>query len=467
MLCYNFTHFNHSVERSIMVKFWLSRKYGLALALLMALAFGITGCGGGDASDNVISDGSDHSGGEDDFSIDSLGRLAVTEAESSAVRIMDLDDRSMLATFSVAGTPSSLYSSPGYRYAVVVQRNDDQVNFIDGGLYTEDHVDHLHDYAEMPQMQSLTLPDHRPTHFQKYSGQSVLFFDGSDTAASARLAVLNDAAIGEGSVEYIERDNNMHGAAQIVGDHLFVTYRDASITDTTLPSEVEHLQRQPGGTFVMQKRYAEQCPRLHGSASNATHVAFGCGDGVLLIQHNVADQPAQHLANADSMEDDQRIGTVAGHPEVEEFVGIAGPGLYNGPELYAINPINGDFGAIMWGDGSAHHTHTFDHHGERFLILDEAGVLHILAPHEDWAVRASVAVMKRTEESPRSHLAVSGAGDYAYVSDPDANRVIEVNLENAVIEREIPLEFTPARIVWLGLTRHDSDDHDHDHDHDH
>ncbi|NJN45153.1 MAG: hypothetical protein HC808_00075 [Candidatus Competibacteraceae bacterium] len=454
-----------------MVKFCFTKKSGLALALLMTLAFGITGCGGGDASDAVISDGSDHGGGDDDFSINSLGRLALTEAESSAVRIVNLDDRSMLATFSVAGTPSSLYSSPGYRYAVVVQRNDDQVNFIDGGLYTEDHVDHLHDYAEMPQMQSLTLPDHRPTHFQKYSGQAVLFFDGSDTAASARLAVLDDAAIGEGSVEYVERDNNMHGAAQVIGDHLFVTYRDASVTDTTLPSEVEHHQRQPGGMFVFQKRYAEQCPRLHGSAGNASHVAFGCGDGVLLIQHNAVDQPAQHLANADSMEEDQRIGTVAGHPEVVEFVGIAGPGLYDGPELYAINPMDGGFRAIMWGDGSTHHlTHAFDRHGERFLVLDDSGVLHILSPQEDWAVRASVAVLERTEESPRPRLVVSGAGDYAYVSDPETNRVIEVNLENAMIEGEISLDFSPANLVWLGLTRHDNHDHghdDHDHDHDH
>ena len=429
-----------------MLTYHLSKPSGLALALVMAL--GIAGCGGSSSSDDVIHDDHGHNGGDDQYRIETMGRLAVTESGSSEVRIVNLDDRSLLATFAMVGTPTALYPSSGNRYAVVVQRNDDNVSFIDGGLYTEDHVDHLHDYSEMPRRLSLTLNDHRPTHFQTFRDQSVLFFDGSATAASARAAIFDDAAIGSGVIEYVERDNNMHGAAQIVGDHLFITHRDVAITDTTLPSEVEHHRRQ-GGSFVFQQRYEAQCPRLHGSASNAMHTAFGCGDGVLLIQHNAADLPARHLANPDTMPADRRVGTLAGHPDVVEFVGIAGQ------HLFAINPTDDGFREIVWSDGGTRLAHAFDRHGERFLVLDATGMLHILAPAEDWAVRASVAVLERTEESPRPSLAVSQAGEYAYVSDPEAKQIVEINLADATVAGTIPLEFSPAGVVWLGLTEHD------------
>ncbi|WP_217694033.1 hypothetical protein [Vreelandella aquamarina] len=86
----------------------------------------------------------------------------------------------MLASMAMDGEAPRLYASPGNRYAVAIQRGEDLVSFVDGGLYTEDHGDHMHDYAETPSMLSLTLNDHKPTHYSAGESQGVVFFDGGE-----------------------------------------------------------------------------------------------------------------------------------------------------------------------------------------------------------------------------------------------------------------------------------------------
>ena len=80
--------------------------------------------------------------------IETAGRLALIEAGSTSVRIFDLDSKSTARSFEMANPPSAIYASPDKRYALAVQREQNRVQLIDGGIWQEDHGDHPHDYKD-------------------------------------------------------------------------------------------------------------------------------------------------------------------------------------------------------------------------------------------------------------------------------------------------------------------------------
>ena len=413
------------------------------LALALGAALLTAGCGGS-SSDNR----------HNHTPIDSTGRLAITEVNADTLRIMELSNTQVIGNFSMPHTPSALHASPDGRYAIVVQRTDDLVSFVDGGLWTEDHGDHMHDYQESPQHLNFTLTSHRPTHFQSYGHRAALFFDGSATGGSARVQVLSDGGIGNSQVvATLDRNNDMHGAAQVVGELLFATYRDPAIIDTTLPAAVER-HRQAGNGYTFEHRYTEPCERLHGSASNATYTAFGCVDGVLVIDRSTDGYPASKMLNPGTVPEGARVGTLAGHPAVASFVGIAGSSLFD------INPATDRFELIEWKEDGIRRAHGFDAHGENFLVLDNDGVLHLLDPSDNFATRASVTVLPNPpSEAPWPVITVAKGSDRVYISDRMGNAIVEVDLDDAEVVRRIELAFSPAGVAWLGFEPH----HNHHH----
>lgn len=263
-----------------------SRLRPMATSLLLVSAAMLTACGGSSGS------GDEH----EHTDIDTAGRLALFDTDASQLKVLDLDNSEVIASMAMDGEAPRLYASPGNRYAVAIQRGDDLVSFVDGGLYTEDHGDHMHDYAETPSMLSLTLNDHKPTHYSSGEAEGVVFFDGGE-AASSKVTVFSDATLGSGAtVASLPLENNMHGVAKVIDGHLFVTYRDSSITDTTLPAAVERYHLD-GSDFEFEERYSQACPRLHGAAANAHSLGFGCSDGVLVIDLHEAGYPATKLEN--------------------------------------------------------------------------------------------------------------------------------------------------------------------------
>lgn len=192
---------------------------------------------------SACSDGSSSgdSPSDDDIvaNIESAGRLALYGGDTSSIAMLDLDSETTLQRFALPGGDARLYASPDKRYAVAIQRDDNKVSFIDSGLYTEDHVDHLHDYMEDPVLLDFALSGSRPTHYSAHEEHGVVFFDAQDGILST-VSIMSDSDIGAGVITgELTLSNSMHGAAKFVNDHLFVTYRDTSITETVLPAAIE------------------------------------------------------------------------------------------------------------------------------------------------------------------------------------------------------------------------------------
>ena len=424
----------HSAQRKRQPAHWL------LLALLIAAT---SACNrdskSGDSSDRGHDHDHDH--GEQ---IASLGRLVISEAGLARVHVFDLDSSQPVATFDSQYPSTALNTSPDRRYAVLIQRDNDVVEFLDGGIWREDHGDHLHDYKEAPTMLDLALPDRRPTHYEIHGGQAALFFDGSATPfVPAKISVLSDASLGDGSeLASLNFNVNMHGTAEPRGDFLLTTYRDPAST-STLPEAVE-LYRRQGVGYSFVERFSETCPDLHGSYSNHRFTLFGCSDGVLAVEQDGSNFSARKLPNPSSMPAATRVGTLVGHENLDTFIGIAGQALF------VIDPASGSLTPLDWTNGASvtRIAHGIDASGEHFLILDSAGLLKIFNTG-DWTLAGSVQVIDQFQTGNNPALAVSQADSVAYLTDPAENAVQVVDLE-ALSVSPLALDFIPSKLTWIG-----------------
>lgn len=408
-------------------------------ALVAAVVLTLSACGG--------------SGGEDEHEhthLDTAGRLALLRDASPTVAIYDLDSKAVAKTFDMANAPSGIYSSPDRRYALALQREQNLVQIIDGGIWQEDHVDHLHDYKQEPQQLGFTISGSMPTHYETHDSLTAIFMDGLGSAGQkAGVRVISEASLGKGALEAsLDLPIDMHGTAEPRGDYLLTTYRAAGTADT-LPSQVE-LYRRNGATYDFVTRFTEACPALHGSYSNDSHTVFGCGDGVLVVTQQGEAFSAKKIANPPGLPAGVRIGTIAGHHERENFVGIASPG-----HLFEIDPAAGTMTSITWADGRTRRAHTFDAEGENFLVLDDLGVAHVMDAARSFAIRSAIpTVSSMPAAAPFPAMAASGADDKVYVTDPAARSIAVVDLERLQIAERLPLDFSPTGITWLGIGHH-------------
>ena len=441
------------------------------VALLVGVSL-LTGCG--DSTTTIIEKDPiavDDNHDDDHDTEGSAGRLVISAIDDGFVQVLTLPEKTELDTFLVSAAPSAIVASGDHRYAAVVQRNEDLVQFIDGGLWQEDHVEHLHDYQEAPRLMPFQLTQVRPTHFSGAAGQLAVFFDGnSTTGAGAGVAVLTDADIGEDSSDYpqLSLTTHQHGAAQARGEYLLSTIRDDN-SSTTLPDQVG-LYHQHDDHFDLEETFAVSCPNLHGSAQNLDFIAFGCTDGVLLIEQDGDTFTASKLENTEDFTGSMRIGTLAGDHSAEHFIGIAGSAVFaihaEDAEMELLD-WQADAATAIWGYG-------FAEQGEKFVLLDNTGVLTIFNYHghehegTDEPVFEFVAKLPLTAadladmpEGGRFQLAISAADDKVYVTDPIANRLHTVDLHDAEVVSTKQLNFTPHRLTWLGVANPSDDHHDH------
>ena len=434
---------------------------GVSLIIISSL---LGGCGGSDTKiverePVPIEDDHDH---DHDNELPSQGRLLISIKDQAKVSVVDINEKKVLHEISVSEAPSALYASPNQRYGFIVQRTADRVDLIDGGLWQEDHGDHLHDYDQAPVLMAFNTNKTRPTHFTGTDKQSVIFYDGNvETATSAAVGVFTENDIAKNTAgTWLEYTTHMHGAAQARGDYLISTLRDATTT-STLPDRVA-VYRAHNGFFVDENILPETCPGLHGSAQNENHIAFGCTDGVLVVTQTGNTFSATKIVNPANFTGTARIGSLFGDDATDEFIGIASG------QFFAINTNNKTITAINWIDATVIPAPTatgygFADDGELFVILDNLGGLTILNS-DDWSVKGRVnAITSNLTALPtgsKFELALT-PGHVAYVSDPIANQIKQINLDDAKATETIQLNFVPNKLTWLGIAEPAAGGHSH------
>jgi hypothetical protein len=426
-------------------------RHGWAAALVAAL---LAACGGG------VDD--DHNHGTDDIRIDTAGRLAVTENSARTLRIHDLDSGNVEASHALDHAPAAVYASAGGRYAVVMQRTQDQVQFVDGGIWQEDHVDHLHDYKQASRLSGFKLAGPRPTHFDVQAGRQVaIFMDGNAAATpvqNASVHLLTDATIGSGStLARLDLSVPIHGLAEPVGDKLLAVARAADAPDT-LPTHLT-LHTRTGSGYSLVRQLSARCNGMHGSFSSGSSTLVGCLDGMMLVKHTGAATTDEGRKLATAL----RVGTIAGHARLpDHFIGIATEGAAPAPvttRFYAVNAETAtvsDFNPEGWATGRVRRAHGFDRSGQRFFVLDDQGTL-IGAQRQGgaWTNLSRVAgvVPAMPSAAPWPAIATNGARDELYITDPVARQLVVVNSSTGAVLARRDLGYVPSGLAWLGITR--------------
>jgi hypothetical protein len=409
-----------------------------------------------DGSNNNTTDA--HQAGE--FDISSPGRLVVTAAEGSELAILNSTDGSLIERFNLDNPASGLYTSPQSRFALVVQRDQNQVQVLDGGLYQEDHGDHLHPYQKDPEMLTQSLNGVRPTHYRENETRSAFFFDGDgENALLSSVIDFDDDEILNNTVRSLELTTAMHGVAEPRGEFLLASYR-APDASSVLPDQVELFKfNSNSGNYDAVERFEERCPSLHGAFSTEDASVFACSDGVLVIRQNGEQFTAEKIANPIGMAEGVRIGGFSGFADSNVLAGWARGALY------AVNLDNSSIELIDWTGGTEaeYSTARMDDEGEILMVLNKAGGLHLLDATDNFKHLIEIKVLNAlpvVEGHASISIASSKSGEDVYIVDAINNQLVVVNLEHQEIEESISVPFTPKHVTWVGIA---GEGHDHAH----
>lgn len=437
--------------------------------LLAICGFAFTGCGGASTTINektpIISEEDEH---DHEHEHQDGGRLVISNATGAEALIYNLEDNSLINAFELVSVPSALYASAGYRYGILVDRAGNTVNFLDGGLWQEDHVDHLHDYNEAPALLNYTLTGSRPTHFVIHENQLAVFYDGDATSSTpASVTVVTDADIAAGVAvpRSIDFSVNMHGVAEPRADYLLASWRRADAETTSanpiLPDQVAvyHLH---DGQYQQETILGTACPDLHGAAQNENHIVFGCSDGVLLVSEQEGSFTAQKILNTDAVLDGLRIGSIYGHENSDQFIALASAHGGTSVQWFSINPALAQMELIDWQpvDNAKVVSRGFSFEAEQFLILDNQGYVTVLEPSQtdgvtQWVFAERLDITEQDiasmPEGTNFSLTFSQNDHFAYVADPIAQQVVIIDLNLLDINTAIELDYVPKSITWLGI----------------
>ena len=429
---------------------YLLRRPRRYLLTLLAATL-VTACGGGGGDD-------EHA----DSMIDTAGRLAIAENAAAGVRVFDLDGQVIATTVAMDSAPSALYTSPGGRYVVAMQRLQDKVQFIDGGIWQEDHTDHLHDYKQAAVKIDWTLTGSRPTHYDVQAGKQAAFFMDGNTATTpvqnAGVRLITDASIAARRIDAsLDLSLPIHGLGEPVDNKLLTVSRAPDAT-TTLPTHLELYQRN-GSAYTYDRQLATRCEGMHGSFSSGNHTAVGCIDGVMVVTHTSATAVADRMVNTPL-----RIGTIAGHPRLTgQFIGIGTEGTAAAPPVttrfFAIDATAGTSAPLSlpgWDNGRVLRAFAFDRSGTRFAVVDNQGALRMVVRQSNaWVLGPVVTgvVPNMPAAAPWPAIVANGAKDEFYITDPVAKELVTVNSQTGAVVRRTALGFTPSAMTWTGITR--------------
>ncbi|BCD98750.1 5-methyltetrahydrofolate--homocysteine methyltransferase [Marinagarivorans cellulosilyticus] len=456
----------------------------LALSLTAsAVIMALTGCGDANTTINEkasITANDDHDEheheGHDNHNHggESEGRLLIINSDDSEADIYDLADGDLITTLALDAVPSAVYASAGYRLAALIERNNDKVGFIDGGLWQVAHNDHFDLITTMPSLSNFSLTGSRPTHFVPHEGQVALFLDGNtDTGSNASIQVFDDHVIeGLEAPLTIALTMPQHGVAEPRGEHVLASLRRddtvSSSNNFNLPDQVGvyHLH---DGEYILEQTLDVNCPDLHGAAQNENHIVFGCSDGVLLVTDNGNDTySAQKLLNTEDVADGLRIGSLWGNPESGQFIAKASAHSGSTAQFFMIDPTEMEMELIDWQPmpGAQSVASQFSFEAEHFVILDDQGYLTTIEPHLDgdhthweYGERLDItdADVSTLSEGMKFSMTLAQNEHTVYIADPLEQHVRIIDLELLQVVSDLELDYIPAMITWLGI----GESHDH------
>ena len=367
------------------------------------------------------------------------GRLLVINEDTNRpeLSLYDLNQSKTIDRVALSSVPTGVYASPAFRYGVLLDRNNHYVHFYDSGLSAKN--DKI--LSTKPQLLNYQLFGASPTHYRNFNGQAAIFYDGNETASS-KFDVFTESGIGSKNIASQSLPYKHHGVAEPLGEYVLSSYLDQDQTKLSIVKSYG----QHGDHYHEEQTLTNRCSGLHGASSVKGYSAFGCEDGVLLVEHH-SNQFKDYKLPVDV-----RIGTVVGQANANELVGLAS----TTPDLFIINGENRRVQQITWTEKDSdvkRLKQVYSQSGNYFVVLDSLGQL-VVFDAKTWVVKQRIQVIDRGSEAvSKANLVANGQQDRVFVNDVLTKKIYEIDLVTAKLVRTIQLDVVPQQFVWLGAAK--------------
>jgi hypothetical protein len=350
-------------------------------------------------------------------------RLLVASLDGPELLVLDAADGDTLGRFTVPSL-GRVYQLPNMQLAAVVNRDANRVTFVHSGLMAVDHGDHQDLLKGTPYVLKTVNLGPMPTHFFASGNDIAVYNDGDGSMAwlDARLLGI--------SLDFVQvlGPEADHGSLAVIEGHLVGGgLREAGVR---VYDRSERQVASFGG-----------CPGLHGQATLGAAVAFGCSDGVLLVEARGGGTFAAHkIGNPPGTPENARVGTLASHPASDVMIGNFGQGIaIIDPTARSLTPVSLPAAPMAM---------RFDDAGTLFVLTSD-GALHALDAVSG-AVRSSVQVLEAWGQGqPRPSFTLYDG--HAFVTDPAHGALWLVDLDHMEVETHYHLPFAPSGVAVMAI----------------
>ncbi|PWV95646.1 hypothetical protein DFR52_10942 [Hoeflea marina] len=369
-------------------------------------------------------------------------RLFIADHAQPLVRAIDFVDGTELARYDVKGHAALTASASG-RTVFATQSEHDIVHVIRTGIDFSDHGDHrdlgVSDVGLLP----LTFEGKRPFHVVPHDDHVILFYD-----RGGKADLIDEASLLEGRavVKTINTTMPHHGVAVTMGRHVLV-----SVPDTAIETKPDELPPRVGLRVVdetgRQIGEVSTCTDLHGEATSARLVAFGCKEGILVARPGGIDGPELEMLAYPAEFPKGDTGTLLGGKAMQFFLGNYGE------DRVVLVDADADVPFRLIELPTRRVDFLLDPATPRnAYILTEDGNLHVLDVIKGAIVRSARVTEPYSKDGhwrdPRPRLAV--ADGQVAITDPRHSLVRIIDADTLEETRTISVEGQPFSIVAVG-----------------
>jgi YVTN family beta-propeller protein len=370
-------------------------------------------------------------------------RLFIADHSLPIVRALDLASGKLLGDFDLKGYSALSLSETG-RTVFAVQGDENIVQSIDTGITLSDHGEHRDIEITEPKLLGTSIKGGKPGHVVTHGDEVAVFYD-----REKRFDLLSEAALHEGKAELkpFETIAAHHGVAVPMGGHFLVSVpnMEAPVKDGELPPRLGLRVLDKDGKQVGE---VATCTGLHGEATSARLVAFGCAEGVLVARPGGSDGPKVEMLPYGEALPKGKVSTLLGGTSMQFFLGN-----YGEDKVALIDPDDTTEPYRLVDLPTRRVDFALDPANPRnAYILTEDGKLHLLDVIKGEIVRTETITEPYSKDGhwrdPRPRLAV--AGKSLAITDPRHSLVRVIDTETLKETRTIPVEGQPFAIVAAG-----------------
>jgi len=369
-------------------------------------------------------------------------RLFVGDQSAAKLTVLDGTKGEPVAEFPLKGYATHLVASETGRTVFAVQMDHDAVDVVKTGVTFTDHGEHRDVELQQPALLP-RLEGKRPVHAVPHDDQVLQFFDMEGEAR-----VFEESALLDGKPEHdvVKAAAPHHGVAVPMGGYMLVSEPDlsAAVKDGELPPRLGLKVLDKDGNQVGD---VATCTGLHGEASSAGIVAFGCKEGVLVVRANGHDAPKPEMLKYREDMPEGQVGTLLGGKAMQFFLGNYGDDKVvvidpSADEPYRVVPLpvrRVDFALDPERATTAY-------------VFTEDGKLHVLDVLSGKLTQSAQVTEAYSKDGhwrdPRPRVAVMG--DEIAVTDPREQRIRILDTASLKETRSIAVEGLPFNIVAVG-----------------